>query len=582
MGTHTSGAMISIRTATLLAVTALLLPAAALAPREQTAGDDAVRHARRVQDRFERVKRAYYPIDIMGPAGGPCDEVVGRICLRFGGPGGGRPLPPAPPEHDRVTRARTELLADLDSLGALAPADPWLIGQRVRYRLEADRDGDALAVLDTCAAADWWCAALAGLVHQSVGRHVEAERWFDDALATMTADERCAWEDLEPVLDARAARAWRGLGCEHRDSLAQRIWWLADPLYLVPGNDRRAEHYARRTLERLLDGGAIPYRMTWGNDLGSVLMRYGWPARFERSRPPPGLTGEDQIVGRFARPAWAFLPPDDVLAAPTEVAPGEWTVDRERARARYALPARTRFAWPEHQLARFERGDSALVVAAYDVTPHDIADTVRLDAGLFVRRDERTAGNFAVRRDAPPSGVLTLRAAAERAVVSLELAARNEPLAFRARYGVHLQRDDSALRISDLLVLRATDSLPARLDEAAPLARADARTAGSDTVWLYWEVYGVHHDAAAYTVALDLDREAGGILRRAGEWLGVVERAPPVRLRWQEQVLTDEGVRSHAAVLGLGNLPSGRYRLAVTVRAGPGSAQAARDVVVDR
>ena len=77
---------------------------------------------------------------------------------------------------------------------------------------------------------------------------------------------------------------------------------LADPLYLVPGNDRLAAHYARKTSIRIREQAANPYGLDWERDLEQLVIRYGNEVGWERGQGDPGaggLVGDTRhIIGR--------------------------------------------------------------------------------------------------------------------------------------------------------------------------------------------------------------------------------------------------------------------------------------------
>ena len=110
---------------------------------------------RAAQAEFERERIARLPWS-RESAVGPCDEVVGRFCYRHVAPSD-RPPPAEPAEIDAL---RERLLAILDAAASADPADGWVAGQRVRYRIEAGRPRDAVEAAAECAAEPWWCAAL--------------------------------------------------------------------------------------------------------------------------------------------------------------------------------------------------------------------------------------------------------------------------------------------------------------------------------------------------------------------------------------------------------------------------------------
>ena len=49
-----------------------------------------------------------------------------------------------------------------------------------------------------------------------------------------------------------------------RSSAEERLWLLSDPLYLVDGNDRMTEQFARAVLVRMRREAVNPYGVEWG------------------------------------------------------------------------------------------------------------------------------------------------------------------------------------------------------------------------------------------------------------------------------------------------------------------------------
>lgn len=206
---------------------------------------DALSVARSAQARFERRRVRLLPTSYEG-FGGSCDEVVGRICVTFGE---GEWYPQ--PEDPEIVMARRALLAELDSLQVLLPGDRWILGQRVWYRAEGDDWGRALTAAAGCGLAQderWWCHALEGFALHGLGRYQRAERAFEIALARMEPERARRWSVPRWSVDGDARELLEAEAVDEGEErpLLHRLWALADPLYLVPGNDRRTAHLARQ------------------------------------------------------------------------------------------------------------------------------------------------------------------------------------------------------------------------------------------------------------------------------------------------------------------------------------------------
>src|SRR2546425_10062931 len=123
----------------------------------------------------------------------------------------------------------------------------------------------------------------------------------------MPRDERCRGTAGSRLLAGGRARRYRRLPCDQRGAFEERLWWLAQPLYSLPGNDRRAEHLARATMARIEQDARSPFDMFWGDDMRETLLRYGWPAYWTQ-HPPRSIGSVEPLVPRHQPdPAFHFL-----------------------------------------------------------------------------------------------------------------------------------------------------------------------------------------------------------------------------------------------------------------------------------
>jgi len=524
-------------------------PDADAAPRDSA---DVRRDAEEAQAEFERERVARLPWT-WGTASGECDEVVGRFCYWHDAGGSWEPPPPDP----GIEAARGALFERLAEAAHALPGDGWIAGQRVRYLVEAGREAQAAEAARSSRADPAWRLALEGYALHAAGEFAAAEHAFDRALAALPAEERAQWTDFALLLDPSLARAWRRLGGPGKELFARRLWWLADPLWSVPGNERRTEHFARVTLARLQEDARSAYDVAWGSDLAELTMRYGWPVGWERARPRSGTLGSSArpgVVAHDAPGARRFVPPHDVFIAPEEAAPGSWPLEPEAPRSTYAPSYADSVVELTHQLGVFRRGDRAVVVARALGAP---------DAALFVASGpgaEPVAARGA--GDAP----LLVEAPWGPAVVSVE--ARAGRWAARARYGLLLP----APGISDLLLLEPGASLPATLAEAAARAKAEPAATPVERMGVYFEVYPPPGGGAArFTVSVRDVR--GGFGRRLAAALGLGARARETALSWSEPLPAGVEALSRAVVLTLPGLPRGRHEVILEVEL-PGAAPA--------
>ncbi len=595
---------------------------------------DVRAEAEGAQRRFERIRRRHLPTT--SPYSGPCDERVGRFCF-WHGPGRD---PPA--ERAAVTEAREALLEALDRAAEALPGDGWIAGQRVRYRAEAGRPDAAVAAAEACRSPEpGWCAALLGYARHAASDFGGADLAFAAALAAMPEEARCAWTDLTLLLEGEGQGAYEALECAERESFERTFWRLADPLWGLPGNERRTEHYARHVLDRLQEGADSGYGVRWGDDLRELLLRYGWPAGFEEVRRSYGLSpgGRPDVIAYDFPHARRYVPSAEALASPPPPGADAWSVEPRRPRSQFAALHLRRFHPLRHQVGLFRRGEDLLLVAAYDLpASRDTAaacDSVVAALGAAPIDSEAPWGPrlgrpaVAVEPEAAERGAVRLRLVASRGagrtddrgvggagdrgrggtadrgaggtagraagpedtpalLISVEARCPGRAEAARARGRIAIPPGPALahLGLSDLLLLEAGEPLPATLEEAAERALPDSRVRSGEPFVVYWELYrpGDRAPGGRLDVQIALTRRDGpGFFRRVLEWTGLAaDRPEGTGLRWTERV-PDATRAPRAVTLTLPELPAGAYRLELEVRSpGADPVVATRELRVER
>jgi hypothetical protein len=148
-------------------------PASSMDPAE------LLKEAQDRQEEFERFRASRIPVERVRSRPS-CDELIGRICIWFGGEG----ETGFPAEWPEVGEARVELISFLTETAARAPGR-WVIGQLVYYLIEnRDVDGATSVATDCGIPEDWWCAALRGYILHLTADYVASEEAFREALAS--------------------------------------------------------------------------------------------------------------------------------------------------------------------------------------------------------------------------------------------------------------------------------------------------------------------------------------------------------------------------------------------------------------
>src|SRR5690606_28645624 len=114
--------------------------------------------------RIQNLPRLYSPSPVHRQ---PCDESIGRFCLSEDDAAGTYKYI-ADPEKLAIYRAY--LVRALRDIGQRIPQDDWVVGQWVRYAVEAQFFTEALEGALLCDGTDWWCAALLGYTLHRSGR----------------------------------------------------------------------------------------------------------------------------------------------------------------------------------------------------------------------------------------------------------------------------------------------------------------------------------------------------------------------------------------------------------------------------
>lgn len=559
----------------LLSTSALLLQL--LASGKPQDGARALRMAHAAQQRFESRRRMHLPVEWNGGSGGGrCDVRVGRFCYWYDSTESR-----AVPEPRSIVSARTQLLATLDSAAAHSPTDGWIAGQRVRYLIEAGRLDDAAGAARACMAERWWCSALAGLALQVAERFAAADTAFSLALASMPAARRCEWQDVSVLAPPAVARRLRRLDCGERARIGERLLTLGQPLWATSVNDLRTEFFARHTMALLLAQSANAQGMSWGADSRELLLRYGWPEWFTR-REPVGLYSSAVITGHDREPSYAALPAVQWFDRWPRLTEDSWRPYDPFAESRYSPRGVGRLGALAHQLARFPRGDSTLLVAVSGpAIPPDSA--LANDSSIIYLTGFANNGLI---RSAGVQGPVTLRVPNDTLVASIELLGARSRHAARARYTVYPLPHAGRAVLSDLLLFDPARASGEDLDGVLRAALTGPRVSARDGLGVYWEVHGFPAKpsaaaapaAAPARLSVSVEPVRLSITRRVATVLRLANAPAPVRLRWEAMIASGE---PQHVTLRLPERARGAYRVVLTVQP-PESAEltASREIEV--
>jgi hypothetical protein len=335
-------------------------------------------------------------------------------------------------------------------------------------------------------------------------------------------------------------------------------------------------------MAELIRASRTPHDMAWGDDMHELMVRYGWETHWSRRAPSISDPTSVQVVGYEPTPAFDFVPAPEALTAPDSAASGDWSLRDPMAQSRYAPGYARSMSGLEHQIALFRRGDSALVVAAFDLARDTLFTHDSVAAALAVV-PTAAPDSARVTRTASISrhGVLLCPAPWEPVLIAVEARDSAARRVARMRSVAHPPRPAAGTRVtvSDLLLFDDPAHLPDSLEDAARRARGSLRVRRDVPVGVYWEMYGVAPAGETLAYTLTVTRERVPWYRRAAEKLGVVDRRAPVRLEWDEPSARPGAARSRALALDFSTLPEGRYRIELALEAGGQPAARASRVV---
>jgi hypothetical protein len=515
--------------------------------------------------------------------------------------------------RDIMRQSRSDLLGRFEVAARANPSNPWLVGQLVRLAVDQKDFSAARNAAQSCGGSRAWCLLLLGYAEHAAGRITLSDSLFQRAAGAMKERDRCEWTSISPLLESHAREAYERVPCASRDSINATFWWLADPLYLEPGNARRAEHFARQVLVRLHAAAGIDERWDWhprsgGDALANMIVRYGWPSHlywagyYEDNGHFGWLGFHDNAVNvapEYALPRFHSAPPWRAVLDPSALT----TADESRFAPRlgYGAIDWENDYWPPESAARlagpvldlpdqmvvFRRDNDALLAIAMDVPQKFFApgERVPYDAAVIVSRDANDRwmpSRESVTLDGKGTTVLVSPLSPRAQIISAELEpADGAPgLAVRARRAVHPPAPLSVLQpgevaLSDPLFFRPGTAPEPPVNAAEAVAKMFGSLAINERrIGVFWETYGIAPgDTADITIRLtNIDKP--GFMHRLGATFGVGEaQGGEITVRWREPRARPESViwagdvpvQGRGVVLDVSHVRAGRYTLEVTV-----------------
>jgi hypothetical protein len=275
------------------------------------------------------------------------------------------------------------------------------------------------------------------------------------------------------------------------------------------------------------------------------------------------------VTGHEPEPGFHFFltqRPPDTLA---QIADSLFEIKQFPPREQYAPPYARYFGELDAQVARFRRGDSTRIVAAYDLSTDTIFSRHKFAAALVAMGSEATPPSISQVDESPPRNVITVSTPWKSQLIGVELLAKDSAAAARWRTGfAEIPLDSAKISLSDLLFVDGSPSLPSDLNEAIPRAHGGTKFRRDQQIGLFWELYGKTPADSALPISLTITPIGEGFFRRAFRALRIVPKVAPLNIRWQENGAA--GVLSARSVLlDLSQLSAGKYAVKLEVANNP-------------
>jgi hypothetical protein len=265
-------------------------------------------------------------------------------------------------------------------------------------------------------------------------------------------------------------------------------------------------------------------------------------------------------------PAWRYIPQGYVLDNAVMTDSLQWNPTPPPVVARYAPPYAKVISQLEHQEAVFRRGDSALVVMAYDAKSAYQMTGTRLRSGLVVTpAEDKPTEYVAVRDSAGVEGWLTVGAPWKPLLMSAEVVAPDHQVIARARYGIGpVLGADVRVSLSDILFYRTYGATPRSAEDAAPHALGTDRVHAKEKLGVFWEAYGTNPSGENMRVSIVVararpDEGPGGILNRVGRAIGIARERTPVSVTINDQSVAGSRTSPRAIEFDISTLSKGDY-----------------------
>ena len=501
----------------------------------------------------------------ISPFGDFCFADQGDFCLEGDWESGCRLLRC----HSDEQQAR--FVAKLAEIARKYPNSPSAVGQAIYAAIRLDLLDAAAELVEVCAPqGEWWCHLARGYVLHRTRRSAEAAEHLRRGLEAAPEDLRCRLEDVYFLIPGEVRDRYDDIPCEERDEVHRHVWWLADPFFIDPGNDRWAEHISRRFELLFHEQRLRAARLGGGRP---IIHRRSHERYYVLRGPPDSWLGSPRENGTLTsrRAAANHYVPETLSLEGLDRSPAYELKAGERDEG-YTRGDGETSSVPV-QVVRFREGDSLMVALASDLSGADLWDEpgdlqVAIGPGGEAFEALSVGRAHFVASEGPDHTVFLEPALIQKELrfasllsnrtqlVGLEALTPNGSVRHR-RALMPLDSADPAM--SDLLLFRpVARQLPETRMQAIGMMLHTMSTNPDLPLGVYWEAYGIPpEDEVQFSVRFQ--GRGGGVLGRLSRTIGWGGSTPP-SISWSEPA--GEGpLLTRAITLQLGSADQGTYDL---------------------
>jgi hypothetical protein len=496
--------------------------------------------------------------------GQDCDEKIGKWCVYYE-PAGQNP----PKEPGKVAKARQEAIVVLKKAFDAAPGRTETIYPLVRLLVKDNRADEAVEVAQKYAQVN---GSLDG--HMVLGYALHYARKTEAAL-----EEFKQWIAATPERDKIVDIDWLlppGSSSKYR-SVGDKLWRYADALYMTPGNETLADHYARHAYAHMMSVRPVPSNgEPWTSDEEQLMVRFGPDIVTTRSFVGGNAGVGQSFLGHWDNTEHTYFPPDYdkvvEMRAPVDTL---WPTDTLVGRSGHAPPTIRFMRSLQHQASVFPGTSNTLIIAGGTKT--DKLSAGKPLTGAIFLLDQNL--NVLARHDATVKNlgdslvfVGKVPAMSNARFFSAEVYDEQTRFAARARYRLEMPATAGGLTLSGIMLTKpyAQGALPTSRDDetAAPLSRPVV--APGQTLGIYSEVTITGDAARTVNVELEVRSiDKPSVVTKLAGWVGsklgfAGNSATPGKLGWSLEVQPKQN-NVIALTVDAGKLDGGRYLITLRV-----------------